>query len=208
MEERTGDAPTAAVPGGGTSGRGTSFFRRPWIRLGAVVAVAVAAGIVVWAIVGTGDGGSSSTVRTSAASDGRGPLALTAQGLETLAGSIGQPIYWAGPTQGYTYELTRTANGNVYVRYLPPGVKAGAPGANYLIVVTYPFRNAYAALRRAAKGKAILVPSGGLALVRSGYPKSVNIAFPHLNYQLEVYDPSPARSLSIATSGLVRPVGR
>src|SRR5947209_16756721 len=31
-------------------------------------------------------------------------------------------LFRSGPKDKYVYELTRTSNGNVYVRYLPPGV--------------------------------------------------------------------------------------
>jgi hypothetical protein len=46
------------------------------------------------------------------------------------------------------YELTRNSTAKVYVRYLPFGVKAGAPKGDYLIVATYPFPGAYEALQR------------------------------------------------------------
>jgi hypothetical protein len=133
------------------------------------------------------------------------PVALSASGLKNLATLVQQPIYWAGPQPNYLYELKRTPEGNVYIRYLPPGVDAGAPGNKYLVVATYPFRGAYAALKDVATGDGIQVPGGGLAVVDKKTSKSVHLAFPKIDYQVEVFDPSPARALAVATSGQVRP---
>jgi hypothetical protein len=35
---------------------------------------------------------------------------------------VKHPVYWAGPRPSYTYELTRTSDGRIFVRYLPTGV--------------------------------------------------------------------------------------
>jgi hypothetical protein len=136
-----------------------------------------------------------------------GPRAATVAGLERLAGTIGHPIYWAGPRKGYTYELTRRSDGTVFVRYLPAGVRLGDPRGDFLIIATYPFPNALAALRRVANGKGIELPGGGLALVHEGYEKSVHLAYPGVDYQVEVYDPSPRIARRVAVSGQVKPVG-
>ena len=105
------------------------------------------------------------------------------------------------------YELTRTTAAKVYVRYLPFGVKAGAPKADYLTVATYPFAAAYEALQKVADGQEKTVPGGGTALVDAGHPQSVHIAFPGVDYQVEVYHPSPQRTLTVALSGDVQPAG-
>jgi hypothetical protein len=94
----------------------------------------------------------------------------------------------------------------VYVRYLPKGVEAGDRRSNFLIIATYSFPDAYSALKKVANGNEIKIPGGGIALVAEGHPKSVHFAFPGVAYQGEVYDPSPKRSLEVATSGTVRPV--
>ena len=186
------------------------LLRRPRIRVGAVVALAIAAGLISWAAVGSGDDTSQTqsagkpTSSTSATSIG--PKAVSRRGLGTLSSTLGQPIYWAGPRKSYRYEVTRTPEGRIFVRYLPTGVKAGAPGANFLIIATYPFPDAFKALKRVSGGREIELPQGGIAVVDPSYPKSVHLAFTGVDYQVEVYDPSPARSLRIAASGDVRPV--
>ena len=97
----------------------------------------------------------------------------------------------------------------MFIRYLPSGV---APGAKrpYLTVATYPFPGAFAAVRRtAAKNPTgtIRLSGGGLAVVDAGYPKSIHVAYPGVPYQVEVFDPSPARARAIVSSGKVKALG-
>ena len=111
---------------------------------------------------------------------------------------LGHPIFWLGPKKGYTYELTQTGNGKIYVRYLPHGVDVGADKP-YLTVATYPFPGAYAAIRKQATAKGAVtarLAGGGVAVLDDGYPESVHVAYPGVDYQVEVYDPTPARRCS------------
>jgi hypothetical protein len=174
---------------------------------GAVVLLAIA-GAAIWLLVNSG--GTSKTNQPTISVSPVAPVALSAAGLRTLTSTLsavhGQPIYWAGTKASVLYELRRTSNGNVYIRYLPRNVKAGAPSANYLTVATYPFIGAYASLQKVAGSKALAIPGGGIAFVDAKDPKSIHLAYPNVNYQVEVYDPSPAIALSTATSGRVRPV--
>lgn len=184
-------------------------LRRPRVRIGAVVALAVAAGVIAWVIVGTPGGNNTrSSADPIATTSARpiGPVGLSAKGLETLTQSINQPIYWAGPAASTLYELTRTTAGKVFVRYLPPNVKVGVKRSIYLIVATYPFRGALQALKNLAGAHRISIPRGGVAVVDQSHPTSVHLAFPGVDYQVEVYDPSPAQALRVARSGSVRPV--
>ena len=195
-------------PDGPRTGR-----RRPRLRVGAAVALAAGAGLAAWAIVGHDGAGSSSTssvsppapATTAATAKPIGPVALSVKGLRTLTSSVHQPVYWAGPQAGYLYELTRTSTGRVFIRYLPPGVKAGAKQQKYLIIATYPFVNPVKALKNLS-GTHLVIPGGGVAMVDRVHPQSVHLAYPGVDDQVEIYDPSPARSLRIARSGEVRPV--
>ena len=96
---------------------------RGGIRVAAVVAIALAVAFVVW-LVFKPDGDKNKQPTTIK----RAPVtAVTAADLRALQKQVGHPVYWAGPKRGYTYELSRTADGNIYLRYLPPGVAAPAP---------------------------------------------------------------------------------
>ena len=135
-----------------------------------------------------------------------GPVLMTSSQLKTESRILSTPIYWAGPLKGYTYEFTRTTTGFLYVRYLPKGLRANAPGANFLIISTYPFISAYSGLKKAAHGAQIAGPNDSILLVNASYRKSVLIAWPGVDYQVEVYDPKPAIAATIAESGQVQPV--
>lgn len=135
-----------------------------------------------------------------------GPIGLSAKGLKKLAGAVGQPIYWAGPRNAL-YELTRTKKGTVYVRYLPRDGTVGSKSPKYLIIATYAYPNALEALQNAG-GRKIALRGGGLAVVDQRQPKSVHVAFPGKNIQVEIYDPSPAHAISVAQSGKIRPIPR
>jgi hypothetical protein len=129
------------------------------------------------------------------------PKAVTPTALKTLAASLGHPLYWAGPMPGSTYELTRPWNGSVFVRYLPRGVPVGTKHP-YLTVATYPVLGALAALRRtaaSASAHTFDLPGGGLAVADDRDPKSIHLAFPNSDYQVEVFDPSPAAARSVAS---------
>jgi hypothetical protein len=219
VEARDGDPPSyysqPDEPG--------NYIGRP-VRIGAILALAVAAGFVAWIFIGRSSDNSSTgsqaqpqqaqpqqtqPQQTQPVATKTGPIGLTAEGLRSMSESLKQPIYWVGDKTGYTYEFTRTTNGNLYVRYLPPGVSVGDNRADFLIVVTYPLRDAYAALKRAMKGepgKTYKTPEGGLAWVPNSYQKSVHVAYQGVSYQVELFDPSPQIALSEVRSGNVRPV--
>ena len=137
------------------------------------------------------------------------PRAVSVKGLKSYARSLGHPLYWVGPKNGYTYEVTQTSGGQVYVRYLPPGVKAGAT-APYLTVATYPFAAAFGAIQALAKQSgetSINLSGGGLAVLDAQYPKSIHLAFPDTNFEVEVFDPVPSDVRQIVSSGQVSSIG-
>jgi len=189
--------PTSKDPG--ASQRARELVRQPRAILGAAALLVFVAAATIWVVR------DSSSSPTSAVVEPVGPVALSANGLRTLATTVGQPIYWAGPRRHFLYELTRTASGNVLIRYLPPGAAAGTRRPE-LTIATYPYKHALQALKNIVGSRGHNLPGGGLALVDTRSPSSVHIAYPKVDYQVEVYDPSPARAQSVAFSGRVRPV--
>ena len=80
----------------------------------------------------------------------------------------------------------------------------------YLTVATYPFQGAFAALQALTKQKGVhklTLAGGGIALVDSSDPKSIHLAFPSVDYQIEVFDPSPAAVRKLVTSGHIVSLG-
>src|SRR3981189_3590112 len=72
--------------------------------------------------------------------------------LTAFESSLGHQIYWAGERPPAQLELREEAEGNVYLRYLPPGTEVGDPRAAFLTVGTYLVGDPIGALRRSAAG--------------------------------------------------------
>jgi hypothetical protein len=169
------------------------------IRLAALVAAGFAAFVVGWLLIGGNDGSGQTKPSVSSASEAE---------LRSFAASSANPVYWAGPRTGQTYELFKTSDGRVYVRYLPPGVKVGDPRPQFLTVGTYPLANAFAALKRIGRTPGHVtraLPGGGIAILSSSTP-SVYFAYPGAKYQVEVYAPSPSTTRSLVVNGQVVPI--
>jgi hypothetical protein len=136
---------------------------------------------------------------------GTPPVSVSAKELSGLAAAVHHPLYWAGPGANNTYELTETSRGWIFIRYLPAGAATGV-GKPYLTIATYPIAGAFAAVKRLARGKdaeTIKLAGGGLAVVGQQYPKSIYLAYPASNYEIEVFDPSPARARQLVASGKI-----
>jgi hypothetical protein len=166
------------------------------LALAVLAALAAGAG---W--VALHDRGASKAKRAPAKS-------ASVQALTSLATSVGHPVYWAGPKAGYRYELTRTTDGRIYIRYLPAGVPVGTAAPDYLTVGTYPVRNALATVRAigAKSGGSLLnLAGGGLAALDPDHPLSTYIAYPGSGYEIEVYEPSPGVARTLVASGAIIP---
>src|SRR5262245_2691131 len=113
--------------------------RFPRFRAGAIIAVALAAGFTSWLVLRSDKGGKPVSSSASA-----GPEIVAPARLHALAVRLGHPFYWAGTEPGMRYELTQTVSGNVFIRYLPAGVKVGDRHPDFLAIGTYPERGAFA----------------------------------------------------------------
>ena len=78
-------------------------------------------------------------------------------------------MYRLGPRTGFTYELRRLPNGQVYIRYLPEHVEVGDPRPDFETIGTYPAPNALAALEQSSGDDAERFPcpaAGGRSRAR------------------------------------------
>src|SRR5919206_4348561 len=94
-------------------------------RIGAIIAVIVAAGIVVWLLLKARDDGDSG--KTATTQKATPPVLANSRLLRRLAGSVRYPVYWAGRISGHKVELTQTSSGNVFLRYLSRDARVGDP---------------------------------------------------------------------------------
>ena len=176
--------------------------KAPSVRAGALLAVAVAAFLVVWLLVRNHN-------HTAAPQTHGNASAASQADLKQLAHSLTHPVYWAGPQNGTTYELTRTSDGRVYIRYLTSPSQVGDPRPNYLVVGTYPRAHAFAELKRAARQKGavrIRLAHGGLVYYAAAKPTNVYFGYPGAHYQVEVYDPTPSQARRLVLHGSIRPI--
>jgi hypothetical protein len=179
-------------------------LREPQAQIAVLaVATAVAAAIVVWLLVSDHRNAQPANVAV-------GPVLVSAAQLTSESKSLGHPIYWAGPRSNWSYELTVTDSGRIYVRYLPRGAAAGDARADFLTVGTYPGIHAYENLKRVSTGPKVhsnLLSEGGLLVAPKRLPKSVYLAYPRQDYQVEVYDGSTGAARRLVLNGLIGPVG-
>lgn len=172
----------------------------------ALLALVLLAALVVW--LATRDSGGDSSKPPPAAATA--PRIVTAAQLREAAASFGNPVCWAGAIPGKELELTELPEGGARVRYLPAGTKAGGGSVAVLTVSSYPLADPAKSLEGFAKRPGAIVrhAGDGRQVVSSAEkPSSVYLASPDNEVQVEVYDPSPQRAMSLALSGRVRPAG-
>ena len=131
-------------------------------------------------------------------------MPISPKGLHTLA-SLGIRIYWIGDRPGYAYELTKPSDNRVFIRYLPTGTDVGTRKP-YLTIGTYPTKNAFATVRgRAAQSGSVKITPGrgAVAYYRTDTPTNVFLAYPGVDYTIEVFDPSPGRARDLVAAGQV-----
>ena len=169
-------------------------------RVGAVIVLALAAALILWLVLRDDDGSSTSS----------SAKAVSVDQIRKLAESVNHPVYWVGPRDGYTYELTRQSNGTIIIRYLPEGAKVGDKKA-YLSVATYPFGGAFPAIEKAARksgSDSFEIPGDGLAVFAKRYPQSIHVAYPGTSHQVEVYDPKRGAAAALLKGGELTALGK
>jgi hypothetical protein len=178
---------------------------RRMLRIG-VIALALIVGVIAW-LATRGDDGDSTA---APASSGFEAKIVDSAELEQLAASAGHAVYWAGEEPGKEIEASETAEGNFQVRYLDEGTEAGGGGAGVLTIGSYPLPDPIGAMEGFAARKGSLTrrsADGREVVTNAEKPTSVYFASSDGSVQVEVYDPSYKRAMSLALSAHVRPVG-
>jgi hypothetical protein len=151
--------------------------------------------------------GAVDTVPTKTVSEAR---AATPAEIRQLAASLGQPIYWAGRRPSVTYEVSQNADGSIFVRYLPEDTSAGSP-EEHLTVATYPLAGAHEQTKALGEepGMEVIDLGKNAIAVFSEAPGTNHgyVAFPGVDYQIEVFDPAPGAARRVVEAGRIAPVG-
>ena len=170
-----------------------------------VLGAAVVIALVTW-LVTRGD--DESDKATSAGSVQVGvPTVLSESDVRKFGREQSTPVYWAGPLPNRRYEVTQTAAGRYFIRYLTPRADVGDAAPRFLTVGTYPGTNAYGALLTVGKrptATSINTPSGALVVYDRERPTSVYFGFPKQKFQVEVYDPRSSRARRFVLEGRVQ----
>jgi hypothetical protein len=176
--------------------------KRRHVLLGAVAAAVIAVLLAAWVLIDDNESGDTAAgISTEAA-------IVSVDSLRKAASTQGTPIYWAGNTEGSELELSQPSTDRTYVRYLPSGVQAG-DSRPFLTVSSYRFPNPTAALRsRGSEPAGVLAtaPGNGTVYFNREDPKSVYLAYPGVDVEVEVFAPEFKEALQLATSGRIVPV--
>lgn len=131
-----------------------------------------------------------------------GKVALTENELIDAVKKLGVDVYWAGPVDGAKYTLSAPAEGQVYLRYLPNGDGLDDTKPNYVVIATYTTTDAFSATQAAgnqSNGVTFVNTEGAAVYYNKDVPTNVYVAYPNLNYQIEVFSPIAATALDIAS---------
>lgn len=173
------------------------------IRIFAVLGGLVAAALIVWVALDSGDSKSEAGSTQSTKAE-----IVSAASLRKAAAAQDTPIYWAGLTAGSELELSQPSVDRTYVRYLTEGAKAGDPRP-FLTVGSYQLADPVATLRSlGGKTGGVLAssPGDGVVYFDRTDPQSVYLAYPGTEVEIEVFAPNFKQALQLATSGRIVPV--
>jgi hypothetical protein len=170
-------------------------------RLRLILAAVLSVGLIVWLVIRDDDDSTSNS---------KGAETVSVEELRDVAAEQDTPIYWAGEQKGTELELSQPDEGRTYVRYLTDGAEAGDPKPNFLTVGTYVQADPVTALRRQGKesgGVVAKAPGNATVYFDRTQPRSVYLAYPGVDVQIEVYDPDFEQALRLVNSGQIVSAG-
>ncbi len=140
----------------------------------------------------------------------QGKKVLDEKALRTLVNEQKISAYWIGSRDKYKYTLTALPDGNAYVRYLPNGKGLDDKAATYVVIATYPVKNAYSITKangKATDGVGFINLDGHAVYYKTTQPASVYVGLRDSNYQIEIFDPVAGQALvSASTPRLVQKI--
>ena len=192
------------VPAGGAG----SWFNqnRRTVFIGGAVVVIVAAAIISFSV--GGDDKDSAPANNGGTSASATAVPVNTDGLKSAVTAVGGAgkVFWAGEEAGFTYVLRTETNGQASVRYIPSGGDANAQGAVYRVLGSYPIKGAFDVTKKAAdSADSVLLTNsdGSIVVYNKNKTTNVYIAFPDVDVQIEIFDPTPGKALELATSGRI-----
>lgn len=204
------DAP-AITPVANPGGSWLQRNRQTAIIGGAVIVIVIAA-IIAFTVGGDDKKSSDNNANTNTNTEQTTnvQVGLNADGLKTAVAAVGRAVYWAGAETDYTYVLQTFGNGQTTVRYVPKDGDPNNQEAVYRVMGSYPIKDAFGVTTKAGQteGSVLLTNSdGSIVVYNKAKTSNVYVAFPGVDVQIEIFDPTPGKALEVATSGKITPVG-
>ncbi len=199
-----------AADRGGTESRGPNASRGPDVKTVRLIVgglIAIVAVVIVGIVLLGGDDDSGSSDAPSVITGQ--PVGLSEDQLEDVAETFPHPIYWVGDSEDASqFELTKTEDNRVFIRYLTGDAQVGDPSPGFLTVGTYELPDAAAALKEAAStGSQELGDGDGFQTLTGGDKGNAYVVFDDQpDLQIEVYSPEPGKADDLVSSGAVEPV--
>lgn len=141
--------------------------------------------------------------RTTLAAQTSGGVCLTESELKSIISENDIQAYWTGPIKDATYSLNSSAAGQVFIRYVPKGQECDDVRPNFRVIATYEESDAFATTESAgttADGVSLLNADGSIVYFNKNVPTNIYVAYPGIDYQIEIYDPDPKEAVSLATT--------
>jgi hypothetical protein len=173
------------------------------IRIFALLGALIAAVLIVWVALDSGDSEGEAASTPSAKAE-----IVSVAALRKATVLQDTPIYWAGQNAGTELELSKPSADRTYVRYLTAGAKAGDPRP-FLTVGSYQLADPVATLRSlGGKTGGVLAsaPGDGVVYFDRTDPKSIYLAYPGTEVEIEVFSPEFKEALQLVTDGRIVPV--
>ena len=98
--------------------------------------------------------------------------------------------------------MTRKS-GQVFIRYIPKGKECGSTSPDFRVIATYAEVDAFNSTQQAgnqAEGVSLANPDGSVVYFNKNAPSNVYLAYPGIDYQIEIYDPDPKTAVTLATT--------
>ena len=202
--EKTEPGSKAADKGAPEAEKGS---RGPWPLRIAVIALALSIAFFVWA-VRRGDDDESAPEPPPTPAQAEVPRIVDEEELTEVASAVGHDVYWAGSIPDTELEVTESEDGSVLVRYLQDGAAVGEGQTEFLAIGSYPLVDTKKTMEEFAEQPGAIVrqtPDGREVMTTKQRPTNVYFASPDDTLQIEVFDPSPTKAMSLARSGDVQP---
>lgn len=179
--------------------------RRVWISIAATAVIAFGGGILLNPVFAPVIGLPSALNASNATADEMlsGRVALTEDELFQQVQLHNLVAYWIGPRAGYKYTLNVTVDSQVYIRYLPNGSSVGSPDSDFIVIGTYPQKDAFditAAAGSQENSVNFVNGDGAQVFYNKLLMSNVYLAFPDEDYEIEIYSPVSGDSVLYATT--------